>query len=340
MFKITKSLGKRPFSDSLLEQRYLNTLNIMATYTVLTSQTIKHLLQSYSLAELLDFQIMDGGQANSSTVITTTQGKYVLSVCDEKSDKEINLLTSTLDHLNHHGFPTSRLIKTREGAGYIDFQGKPVYVKEYIDGEVEKALSAEMYYQIGQELAKLHTISAPSGLPETFSYGIEKFREVTEGDGDFPAWLKEKTKQLQSCLNSDLPRGFVHGDLFYDNILFHNGKLAAVLDFEEACHYYLVFDLGMCIAGCCTVNETLSMDSTTSLVEGYQSVRSLEEREKELLQAHIIYGAAATAFWRFRQFNIIHPDIGKNHLYTAMMNLANYVDSISRIDFFGQVFGL
>ena len=40
----------------------------MATYTVLTSQTIKNLLQSYDLGELLDFQIMDGGQANSSVI--------------------------------------------------------------------------------------------------------------------------------------------------------------------------------------------------------------------------------------------------------------------------------
>ncbi|MFT5726737.1 MAG: homoserine kinase type II [Desulforhopalus sp.] len=312
----------------------------MATYTVLTSQTIKNLLQSYDLGELLDFQIMDGGQANSSVIITTGRGKYVLSVCDEKSEKDIKILTSTLDQLNHHGFRTSRLIKTREVTGHIDYQGKPVYIKEYIEGDVEKLLSAEMYYQIGQELAKLHSVPAPSDLLETFSYGIEKFIEVTASDGDYPIWLKEKTKQLQSCLNNGLPKGFVHGDLFYDNILFHNGKLTAVLDFEEACHYFLVFDLGMCIAGSCSVGETLSLDSATSLVEGYQSVRQLEKLEKELLQLHIIYGAVATSFWRFRQFNIVYPNIGKNHVYTEMMNLANHVDSISEIDFDEKFFGL
>ncbi len=312
----------------------------MATYTVLTSQTIKSLLESYDLGELLDFQIMDGGQANSSSIIVTEQGKYVLSVCDEKSEEEIKLLTSTLEHLNHHGFRTSRLIKTYEGAGYIEYQGKPVYVKEFIEGQVEKALSAEMYYQIGQELAKLHNVAVPPAFPKRFSYGIEKFIEVTATDGDYPEWLSEKAKQLQGCLNDELPKGLVHGDLFYDNILFHEGKLTAVLDFEEACHYFLLFDLGMCIAGSCSVEEKLSMDSTASLIEGYQSVRQLEKLEKELLRLHIIYGAVATSFWRYRQFNIVHPDIGKNHIYAEMMKLANYVDSISETHFYEKIFAI
>ncbi len=80
------------------------------------------------------------------------------------------------------------------------------------------------------------------------------------------------------------------------------------------------------------------MDATASLVEGYQSVRQLEKLEKRLLQLHIIYGAVATSFWRFRQFNIIYPDAGKNHVYTEMMNLANQVDTIPESDFHKRIF--
>jgi len=311
----------------------------MANYTVLTSQIIKRLLQKYDIGELFEFQIMDGGQANSSYIISTDQGKYVLSVCDEKSEKEIRLLTSTLVHLNSHGFRTSRLIETREAAGFIDYEGKSVYIKEYIEGQVEKTLSPEMLFQVGRELAELHKVPVPSNLPEIYSYGIERFTEVTSRNDDFSIWLKDKTRQLQRCLNDDLPRGFVHGDLFYDNILFNDGKLTAVLDFEEVCNYFLLFDLGMCAAGSCSVEEKLSMDSTASLVEGYQSVRKLEKLEKELLQLHIIYGAVATSFWRFRQFNIVHPNIGKNHVHGEMVNLADNVNGISEIDFHQKVFG-
>lgn len=311
---------------------------IMATYTVLRSQNISSLLKSYDLGRLLDFQVMDGGQANSSAIISTDQGKYVLSVCDEKSENEVKLLTSTLEHLNSHGFRTSRLIKTKKAADYIDYRGKPVFIKEYIKGEVETPLSPEMLFQVGRELAKLHRLPIPSNLPEQFSYGIEKFGEVTSRDDEYPVWLRDKTRQLQRCLNNDLPRGFVHGDLFYDNILFSRGNLTALLDFEEACHYFLLFDLGMCGAGSCSTDEKLSMNSTYSLVAGYQSIRQLEKLEKELLQLHIIYGAVATSFWRFRQYNIIHPNIGKSDGYAEMMNLANHVASIPETDFYKKIF--
>lgn len=311
----------------------------MATYTTLSTETIRELLQNYDLGELQNSEILEGGQANSSCTIKTENGKYVLSVCDDKNEQEITLLTSTLDHLNNHGFRTSRLVKTTDGRGYISYQGKPVYVKEYIDGTVEESLSAEMFEQIGQGLAKLHKVPVFPQLPDVFSYGIQSFSEAMDREGEYPSWLREKAEQLARGINDELPRGFVHGDLFYDNILFDRGKLAAILDFEEACHYFLVFDIGMCIAGSCSQQNNFSIESAASLVKGYQSVRPLEKLEKEVLQLHIMYGAIATSFWRYRQFNITYPNVGKTETYKIMVKLAKQVENIPTIDFYQTMFG-
>lgn len=310
----------------------------MATYTRLTRQALIHLIGKYDLGELREYNEMAGGQANSSFLIRTEKGKFVLSVCDEKSESEIRTLTSTLQHLNNRDFNTSRLMTTREGTGYSSFEGKPVYVKEYLEGGIVAEPSPEMIHQTGQALARLHQIRPPAGLPETFSYGIESFREVTDLSGQFPTWLTGVTDQLKPALNMGLRKGLVHGDLFYDNVLFDQGQLAAILDFEEACHYYLIFDLGMCAAGTCSTSGLLSLEATASLINGYQAVRQLDELEKELLQLHIVYGAAATAFWRFRQFNIIHPEVGKSDHYLEMMHLADHVSDIHPEAFTGKIF--
>jgi homoserine kinase type II len=310
----------------------------MAHYTLLDKTTLETILENYPIGTPQDVTPLDGGQANSSTIFSTDSGSYVISVCDEKSFDELNLLTLTLEHLAKHGIPTTRLIRTKDDSTFVEHAGKPVYVKEFIEGTVPDSLTPEMVYQIGVALAQLHAVPPQHYLPSSFSYGIESFSEIISKKGTFPGWLGERTQYLAKCINPDLPKGLIHGDLFFDNTVFQGEKLAALLDFEEVCNYFLIFDLGMCAAGCCCPSSELSLSLTASLATGYQSVRPLSELEKELFKLHIEYGAVATAFWRYRQYNVRFPDIGKNNAHEEMRNLADQVGSLSHEDFIRQAF--
>jgi homoserine kinase type II len=241
--------------------------------------------------------------------------------------------------LNDHGFLTSRLFKTGSGNPFLEFDGKPVYLKQYIDGTVEETYSLDMAHQVGAALAELHAIQPPENLPDRFAYGIECFDQVLGGGTDFSRWLAAHLGQIETSCHPDLPTGLIHGDLFYDNTLFQGGRLAAILDFEEACNYYLVFDLGMCAAGSCCIAGRLSLELTAALVAGYQDTRRLTVVEQELFQLHIFYGAAATAFWRFRQYNMIHPEAGRQDNFVPMQELADQVRDIAPSTFKQAVFG-
>lgn len=310
----------------------------MATYTTLDRRSIDLLLTRYDLGEILGHSPLDGGAANSSVVLTTSTGTYVLSVCDEKNRKEITSLTATLELLARHSFPTTRLVRTRDDRPFTDFQGKPVYIKRYIEGEVRKHLSPEMLRQTGAAMADLHAIAPLEFLPHTFSYGIEQFPDLFSRQGDFPAWLKAITATLLPCCRPELPTGLIHGDLFYDNILFSGETLVALLDFEEVCNSFLIFDLGMCAAGCCCVAGEFSFPATSALVAGYQERRVLTPSERESFQAHIAYGAAATAFWRYRQFNILVPTPEKQDAHLEMQRLTDTLLAIPPRDFLAAVF--
>jgi len=314
----------------------------MARLTVLSSQELESIIDRYPVGKLLSSTPMDGGLANSSVYIAAETGSYILSVCDEKEIADIVRLCSVLEELEKHDFPTTRVVRTRTGDSYLVHREKPLYLKRYIDGAVIDELSDRQLFQVGEALARLHEIPPHPSLQDRFSYGTHCFEELENvaSAGAFYRWLSSCRTLIDAACMKTLPRGFVHGDLFADNMLFIDDKLAALLDFEEACCYYKIFDIGMTAVGCCAPAGLFSAAKTAALVAGYQSIRRLQPEERSSLQAHAAYGAAATAFWRFRQDNIRNPNPAMKNHYQAMKDLADQVLAIAPERFINSIFDL
>ena len=119
--------------------------------------------------------------------------------------------------------------------------------------------------------------------------------------------MEERCVDLNRRIPDGLRTGLIHGDVFYDNVLFERGKFKALIDFEEGCHYYQAFDIGMGIVGLCTGETTVEMDKARALVAGYESIRLLEEIERVSLQLLVEYAAIATSYWRFWKYHIHTP---------------------------------
>ncbi len=207
--------------------------------------------------------------------------------------------------------------------------------------EVVDEFDEDMLVQVGETLARLHEIPAPSYLPKTFPYGIEFFSEVISSgpNHEYSAWLRHKHERLTATISPDLPKGLIHGDVFYDNVLFaSDNKLAAIIDFEEACEYYKIFDVGMCLIGTCAHKGTISLAKAKSLLDGYQRKRKLEEGERNSLQMFAEYGAIATSFWRFRQHHMKKPNTNKAESFLEMKMLADIIHSLPEDTFRTNLF--
>ena len=155
---------------------------------------------------------------------------------------------------------------------------------------------------------------------------------------EYEDWLAQRYKILKQKIPSGLPRGLIHGDVFYDNVLFDGKTFKALIDFEEACHYYKVFDLGMAVVGVCTEDLQVRLTKVRSLVDGYQNIRVLEEKEKESLQLFVEYAAIATSSWRFWKYNIDTPIAEKSDNHYEMANIAKEVRRIPKVKFMNTVF--
>ena len=303
----------------------------MASYSTLSYDQVNEILSAYGRAPAEEYRPLSGGLENTSFLVLAGGQHYVLTVLEQKSLEKAHDLARLLEHLLHHNFRSSRVIKTVAGSLVSTFQEKPVLLKHYISGEITAALSDETMGAIGGQMARLHAIPPPAYLPTEYSYGQQTFDSLlARGDGEpFVRWLKAKDAFIRENLNARLPRAFIHGDVFYDNVILSEDGIIFT-DFEEACYYYRIFDLAMAVVGMCAPGGIILLPKVRVLLMGYQAVHALASKEKAALRAFVVYAATAAASWRYRQYHVVYPDKSMKNHHEAMKITAD--DAIGRTD--------
>ena len=297
----------------------------MAHLTKLGNDDITRICEQFGIGSVISYSSMDGGAANTSYLIKTDTERFVLSVCDEKTISDIDVLTRLLNILKISNFPTTQLCRMKTGRYFMLHQDKPVILKRYIEGMVPDRLEQAMCLDFGAAIGKLHEVAPMPDIPKSFPYGMEFFSELFGVQDPFVVWLRSQYEKFKEKIAKDLPRGLIHGDIFSDNLVIANNKLVAILDFEEACNYYYVFDIGMAIVGCCVHGEEVDWDAARILIEGYETVRKLSQTETQQIPLMAEYAATATAFWRYRQYNKRNPSIEKKNIHEQMVHIAQQI---------------
>jgi homoserine kinase type II len=299
----------------------------MAHYTVLNDKDVQIILSQYTTETVLSYSVLSGGSENANYLVRTETKDFVLTVCEQKSQEDAKNLACLLEYLDHHNFTTSKLQKAKDETFIVFWNDKPVMLKQFIEGDITQDFSKNLLVYLGNELAKLHHIKAPTYVPQTLSYGnINRFDDVQDyaPNSNFHTWIKDKKRYIENYISPDLPKALIHSDIFYSNIIVDpDHKRATIMDFEEACYYYRVFDIGMMIVGACRDQETVNLNKVACLLEGYQKEITLLDIEKKALKAFTVYAATTTAFWRHHNFNYVNIIPEKKDHYLEMKLLAD-----------------
>jgi len=301
----------------------------MALYNCLGRSTVEDLTRRFGIGDVTDISVIDGGAENTSYRVATISGRYVLTICDQQSLMEVTNLASLLVYLTDHGIRTSRVVVPPKEPIVILHNEKPVMLKHYIDGDIAAELTGNLLDQLAEEMARLHEISAPSYLPESFPYGRSYFSAVIDCNLDhaYIDWLSEKSSYLQQRIPQHLPKVLIHGDVFLDNMIVKGDQLMAIIDFEQASHYYRGFDLGMAIIGVCRDRNEISFEKAGRFIRSYQKQITLQSIERETLKTFAVYAAVATSFWHFRHHHLRRPE---PRLYDKHVEMQTLADTISR----------
>ena len=297
----------------------------MAQYTTLSPDELVEIVSHYAIGKPLKLEEISGGLGNSNFKLTTTENTFLLKICDEKNLSELRTQIALLTHLHKHDYPTVYPILKNNGDALHVTPTYRVMLYPFLGGSTPQP-SQKVLAQIGDALARLHSISPLSGLPHfpmgitQITYFLEEAKETQYATHPFVTWLKSELEWIQPELDKPFPTGLLHGDLFLDNTLFDGDKMVAILDFEEACHDTLLIDIGLTIIGCCyTIQHQLDISSVQVFLHAYNSSRPLTDEEWDSLDCFVHYAALSIAFWRFRQFNIRHPNERSAETYLEMM---------------------
>lgn len=313
----------------------------MAHYTVLNTNDLSSILAQYGVEGLLSSAVLSGGSENTNYLVKGSNWAYVLTICEQKSKEKASELVKLLEHINNHGLATSKPIRTQAGELISVWEDKPIILKEFIEGDILEDLPATLLVDLGNDLGRLHQIASPKYLPHAVSYGLERFDEVQlyAPHSSFYQWLKKTQQYIEEHINSELPKSLIHSDIFYNNIIVDsvNGK-ATIMDYEEACNYFRVFDVGMMIIGTCSQETEINLEKAAHILTGYQQQIQLQDTEKAALQAFTVYAATATAFWRHQNFNYVQVDPSMKNHHQAMQKLADAVKGIPEETFQNMLF--
>lgn len=147
-------------------------------------------------------------------------------------------------------------IPALDGAHYKTYDGVTVSLLSWLNGTPWSQLSTtvEMYYQLGRELAKMHTLTDAWEMPAAFK------RPTWDLAGDNPTWDRfwenpllsqaqaEHLLSFRELAENTLKRlepldiGLIHADLVPDNVL-TDGETLRLIDFDDSGFGHRLFDL-------------------------------------------------------------------------------------------------
>jgi|TARA_B110000879_G_scaffold31660_1_gene43378 homoserine kinase type II len=277
----------------------------MAVYTQLSEFDITELLSKFDLSSLQSFQSATDGIQNTTYFLTLSDGQQlVLTLFENRSGNELPFYISLTRNLNKAGLPVPCPLRDKKGGETHEIFGKPVLLFPLVKGRhLEEPNSAELN-QMGLMLAKFHLHSLALPHEHANPLGIEWMQQtlaLTQGSlSQSDIELVKQQVALRLELESlGLPRAVIHADLFRDNVLFHDGEIAAVIDFFDAGTDCLILDIAVVINDWCLDDKGLvDNEKRETFLKAYEHERKLIQLEKKQLNSAL--KIAATCVWLSR----------------------------------------
>ena len=285
----------------------------MSVYTQVTEGELAAWLANYSVGALASCEPIKAGIENTNYFVTTSQGRFVLTLFERLPAEELPFYLDLMAHLARHGIPCPAPIADLQDRYLQHLNGKPAALVTRLPGRSLEHPGERECGELGALLARMHLAgrSYPAYLenPRGAKWWRFAAKEVLPFLEAKQKNLLEKELEFQAGQRfPDLPRGPVHADLFRDNTLFEKGRISGVIDFYFAGVDCFLFDVAVCANDwCIEKNFQLEKAQVGALLSAYHAVRPFTPLEKEAWPAML--RAAALRFWlsRLHDFHLPRP---------------------------------
>jgi homoserine kinase type II len=287
----------------------------MAVFTTVTEAELSAWLKDYSLGQLQELQGISSGIENTNYFVTTSNGRFVLTLFEKLTADELPFYLNLMAHLSRHGIPCPAPMANRSNHFLGELNGKPACIVSRLSGKSTTAPTLEQCAAMGAMLGQMHVAG------QSFSQNMPNPRGATWRAATLP-----KVRQFLDPLNAalldsecalhaqhnllHLPQGIIHADLFRDNVLLEDNRVGGLIDFYFACSDALLYDVAITVNDWCMNSDCkLDAERTQNFLRAYHAVRPLQDIERDAWSTML--RLAALRFWLSRLFDKHLPRDGE-----------------------------
>ena len=250
---------------------------------------------------------------NRNFILKTPEGKYVLrqvAHTHHRASRDLEFELGYLDYLKHAGFPYQipAAIPTTKGGLFVVVQGYYYWLYEFLEGSVVEKLDKPRLAQLARMMAQYHSLIEKSNLhngkpaSDLFNTSatlkeIEEYRteilrknEINPNERTFLDECAKMTlilRDFDTDPHQKLGLYPIHRDLISENLIWKQGKLAGVIDFEHVSgtNDPVVKDIAVTMQYCCRdrVMHQLDIDSARQFLQSYAELHPLSDGEISLI---------------------------------------------------------
>jgi homoserine kinase type II len=286
----------------------------MAEWRKLAETDVRAILRDFGLDGYRAHHPIAVGTINTNVRVETEAGPLFLRVNEGKSLDDVGREAAIVAHVAARGVPTPVPLASGAGQPFVLWRDQIVSLFPWIPGRtLERAeVTPADAAAVGRALAQLHLAGADFADHRPGRYEPSEIERRLAGVADLNrAELVPAVTVLSAELGSlakeragALPAGVVHGDLFIDNVLYADGALAALLDFEQASWGRLAYDLAVTVLAFGFGGDDFRADVTRALLDAYTAVRAPAPEERAALGPELRFAACRFAVTRLTDVHL------------------------------------
>ena len=307
----------------------------MAVYTEVSFEELESFLENYDIGVPHVFKGIAEGVSNSNYFLQTDKTSFILTLYEKRTERdELPFFLDLMEHLAGEGLPCPTPVHAKDGSTTSTLNNRPAAILTFLDGVSLRGPNAEYCAVAGRALAMLHAKGADFPKRRENALGLSGWRKLAAECTDYAdnvmdglnALVEKEIDFLDANWPQTLPKGIIHADFFPDNVLFVNKEVSGIIDFYFACHDALTYDLAVALnAWCFEIDGSYNVTKGRALVSGYETVRKLENAERDAFA--VLCRGAALRFLLTRLYD------WQNQPLEAIVNPKNPREFVRRLRF-------